>query len=75
MSRHLRTVCRIRFKAPSLAPGRKLVKSLPSLLSAFLGLNIKPRKVKLTCRCCSVRLLSLQYTIFDFRMHRQPAVR
>ena len=36
------------------------------MLRAFLGLNVKPRKVKLTCGCCSVRLLSLQYTTFDF---------
>jgi len=36
------------------------------LLMAFLGRKVKPRKVNCTFGKHSVRLLSWQYTIFDF---------
>lgn len=66
LSPHSRTARRIRFNACALTPGRKLVKSLFCWPIAFLGLKVRPRKVKLTCGYPARRLLSLQYTIFDF---------
>ncbi len=52
----------------TLAGSRQEVGKRPPLcgLRAFLGLNVKPRNVKLACGWRSLRLLSLQNTIFDF---------
>ena len=61
-----RTTFRMRFTASELTPGRKLVNSRRCLLMAFLGRKVKPRKVNCTFGKYSVRLLSWQYTIFDF---------
>ena len=64
--RHPRTTFRMRFTASELTPGRKLVNNRRCLLMAFLGRKVKPRNVNCTFGKYSVRLLSWQYTIFDF---------
>lgn len=47
-------------------PRQEAGKEPPCGLRAFLGLNVKPRYVRLACGWRSLRLLSLQYTSFDF---------